>query len=287
MCAVTSDGGRHAGLTVACTQWLATPGAPEANLDSARCLISRAASAGADLVVLPEMWVCGYDPGSLASDAQLAAEAVPGPRADALAHTARQHSIWLFAGSVPERFGDLIYNTALVFDRDGNLATLHRKVHLYGPTMEPALFAQGDRLTSFSNAELGHVGVLICFDGDFPEAGLTLAAKGVDLVIMPSAYEWGARRYWDVHYPAAAIAGGQWWIMANQCGSTTAGTLLGASRVISPSGRIAAEACRAEPGQTPEPELLLCRIEDSAADLDSRRFAAMLRHSRRPEVYQT
>jgi predicted amidohydrolase len=273
------------GLLVACAQWLAIPGKPQANLASAAHWIGKAAEAGADLVVLPEMWPSGYDVGSLASDVATAAEPVPGQRTDMLAQLARRRRIWVFAGSVPERDSGRIYNTALVFNRAGDLVARHRKAHLYGPSGEPAVFAPGDELTSFTDSELGRVGLLVCFDGDFPEAALALAAWGVGLVILPSAYEWEARTYWDSYYPAAALASGQWWVMANQCGTTSSGTLLGASRVISPAGRIVAEARRADHDLTPGPELLLCRLDETAEDLDAREFAALLWRSRRPELY--
>jgi predicted amidohydrolase len=285
MVPVSANRQQGAGPLAACAQWLPEPGQHEANLKSASYWIGRAADAGADLVVLPELWASGYNASTLGADVAAAAEPVPGPRSDVIAGLARQHEMWVFAGSVPELDGERAYNTALAFDRNGKLAARHRKAHLYGPTGEPAVFCAGGHLTSFADAELGHVGLLVCFDGDFPEASLTLAARGVNLVILPSAYEWEARGYWDAYYPAAALASGQWWVMANQCGTTTSGTLLGASRVLSPAGRIAAEARRAEPGQTPEPELLLCRLEESPEDEEAREFAATLRRTCRPELY--
>jgi predicted amidohydrolase len=218
MSAAPSPPSRAAGLLVAAAQWLATPGDPAGNLEAARHWVGQAAAAGADMVVLPELWPCGYDVASLASDAAAAAEPVPGRRTEILGALARRYGIWVFAGSVPERDGDLICNTALVFNRDGALAARHRKAHLYVPTGEDALFAPGGRLTSFTDPELGHVAVTVCFDGDFPEVGQALAARGADLVIQPSAYEWEARAYWDRYYPAAALANGQWWVLVNQCG---------------------------------------------------------------------
>ncbi len=290
--------GREDGLVVAAAQWLATPGDPEANLAAARHWIGQAAAAGADLVVLPELWPCGYDMGSLARDAAAAAEPVPGPRTEVLGALARQHGIWVFAGSVPERDGDLICNTALVFNRDGVLVARHRKAHLYRPTGEHALFAPGRRLTSFSDPELGHVAVTVCYDGDFPEVGRALAARGADLVIQPSAYEWEAHAYWDRYYPGAALANGQWWVLVNQCGTTASGTLLGASKIISPAGEVLAEARRAAPPAAPEdpaqpsaaptdpePELLLCRLQETRETREARLFAELLRQTRQPGLY--
>jgi predicted amidohydrolase len=281
---------RPAGLLVAAAQWLATPGDPAGNLEAARHWIGQAAAAGADLVVLPELWPCGYDVATLASDAAAAAEPVPGPRTAALGALAERNGLWVFAGSVPERDGDAICNTALVFNRDGALVARHRKAHLYRPTGEHALFAPGGRLTSFSDPELGHVAVTVCYDGDFPEVGRALAARGADLVIQPSAYEWEAAAYWDRYYPGAALAGGQWWVLVNQCGTTGSGTLLGASKVISPAGEVLAEARRAVPPTTgppatPEPELLLCRLQETEETKEARAFAELLRQARRPGLY--
>src|ERR1700751_1165165 len=164
---MSATNARAAGLLVAAAQWLATPGEPGGNLDAARHWVG--AGAAAALVVLPELWPCGYDVPSLASDAAAAAEPVPGSRTEALGALAQRHGIWVFAGSVPERDGDAICNTAVVFNRDGALVARHRKAHLYCPTGEDAVFASGGRLTSFTDPELGHVAVTVCFDGDFPE----------------------------------------------------------------------------------------------------------------------
>ncbi len=282
-----SPGIRPTGLLVAVAQWLATPGDPRANLEAAQHWIDRAAAAGADLIVLPELWACGYDVASLASDAAAAAQPVPGPLTETLGTLARQHGLWVFAGTVPERDGDRIFNTATVFSRAGDLIAVHRKAHLYIPTGEDAVFAAGPGLTTFTDPELGHVAVTVCYDGDFPEVASALAARGADLVIQPAAYEWEARAYWDRYYPGAALANGQWWVLANQCGSTMSGTLLGASKIISPAGAVLAEARRAAPPPAvpPEPELLLGRLEETEDTKDARAFAEQLRAGRRGDIY--
>ena len=269
-------------LLVAVAQWLALPGRPDTNLEAAIAWIERAGAAGADLVVLPELWLCGYDMASLRADVQASAEPVPGPRTRTLAAVARRLRMWVFAGSLPERHGDEMYNTAVVFNREGTIVAQHRKVHLYRPTREDAIFKAGSALTSFADAELGNVGVTLCFDGDFPEVARVLGERGVDLVVQSNAYEWEARSYWDLFYPATALTNGQWWILANQCGTTSAGTLLGASRVISPAGTVVSEARRTQLGQTPEPELLLCRLSESAETAQARTFARVLREERSP-----
>ncbi len=237
-------------------QWLPEPGQPERNLATALRLTRELAGRGADLIVLPELWPCGFDWGTLRQDAAGAAEALDGPRCAALADCARQLGVWLAAGSVPERDGGAIYNTALLFDRSGQLRAWHRKAHLYQPLGETEIFTPGGRLTVCPTGEFGTVGLTVCFDGDFPEVARALRDAGAGLVIQPCAYEAAAQQWWRALYPAHAISNGQWWIMANQCGSNPSGTLLGESQVISPTGHVVARARGAGDGQTPPAELM-------------------------------
>lgn len=246
-------------------QWLPSPGRPELNLAQALAQVAALARRGADLVVLPELWPCGYDVATLATDAAAAAEPLDGPRTRALSTAVRDHGVWLAAGSVPERDGTAIHNTALLFDRSGQLRAWHRKTHLYAPTGEDAIFTPGDRLTVCHTGELGVVGLCVCFDGDFPETAHGLRQAGATLVIAPAAYEAEARDWWETLYPAAALANGQWWVMANQCGATGSGTLLGASQVLSPSGAVVARAVAAEAGACPPAEPLTVTLPVRAA----------------------
>lgn len=119
--------------------------------------MGRLAQAGCDLVVLPEMWPSGYDPTTLARDVAGAAETLDGPRATALSAAAREAGVWLAAGSVPERDGTDLFDTALMYSRDGDLVASHRKAHIYGEA-ERSVFAAGDRITTVETDELGIVG---------------------------------------------------------------------------------------------------------------------------------
>jgi len=247
-------------LTVGIAQWLPAPGRPRENLDTALRLVGELARRGCDLVVLPELWPCGYDSRSLARDAADAAEPLTGARAAELSECAHDLRIWLAAGSVPERDGPALYNTALLYDRRGRLAAWHRKVHLYSPLAEDKIFVPGDRLTVCRTDELGVIGLSVCFDGDFPETARALRRAGAALVVQPSAYETGARSWWRTLYPAAALSNGQWWVLANQCGTNPSGTLLGESQVLSPWGEVVAKAATARDGETLGSELLVVGV---------------------------
>jgi predicted amidohydrolase len=271
-------------VVVGIAQWLPRPGQASENLAAAVRLSGDLARRGADLVVLPELWPCGFDWGSLRRDAASAAETLDGPRCAALAACARDLGVWLAAGSVPESHDGALYNTALLFDRRGRLRAWHRKAHLYSPLGETDIFAPGDRLTVCPTDEFGMVGLTVCFDGDFPEVARAMRDAGATLVVQPSAYEAAARVWWRTLYPAHALSNGQWWVLANQCGTNPSGTLLGESQVISPSGDVLAKARGARDGETPPAELMTVTLsltsELARAELDS----GVLLSSRRPDL---
>lgn len=241
--------------TVGIAQWLPQCDEPEKNLRDALRFVDELAGRGCELVVLPELWPCGYDPATLARDAGAAAERLDGPRGRALSAAAQAAGVWLFAGTVPERDGASLYNTAVVYGPDGALAAAHRKVHLYTPLGEDAVFGAGDEPTVVEIDGVGAVGLSVCFDGDHPAYARRLRDLGARIVIEPAAYETPAETWWDVLYPANALVNGQWWVMANQCG----GELLGKSKVIAPDATTVAQAGRV--GQTSEPELLVVTVD--------------------------
>jgi predicted amidohydrolase len=232
-------------LRIGLAQWHPTPGAPERNLTDAAEMIGAAGRAGCRLVVMPELWASGYDPGTLTADIAAAAEPLDGPRGTVLSGLAREHQLWLCAGSVPELDNDRHYNTTPLYAPDGRLVASHRKFHRYLPGGEDRAFEAGTGPTVYDpgNGDPA-IGLAVCFDGDFPETGRALRAAGARIVLEPAAYEYAAESWWDSLYPAHALANGQWWILVNQSG----GSCFGRSRVISPTGAIVTEAARTAPG---------------------------------------
>lgn len=270
---------------VGLAQWLAVPGQPELNEVTAARAIRELASRGAAVVVLPELWVCGYDPRSLAADAGAAAEPLPGPRLRRLAALARETGVLLCPGSLPEARDGCLYNTAVLLDADGHLLLSHRKAHLYPAGGEPDVFAPGSRLATVWTRELGQVGLLVCFDGDFPESARTLARQGAGVVLLPSAYESAAATWWDILYPANALANGQWWLMANQHGDNGGLELLGGSQVIGPDGVVRAAAPRG-PAVAGECSYLVYRLPLRESLRQARAESGALLSGRRPELYR-
>lgn len=258
-------------VTIGLAQWLPRRGEPEENLRAALGFIGSLADRGCDLVVLPELWPCGYEVSALEREARAAAEPIDGPRGRALSAAAREHGIWLFAGSVPELDGDLLYNTAAVYDPRGHLVAAHRKVHLYTPLGEGEVFAAGREPTVLHVDGIGTVGISTCFDGDHPEYARQLNALGAHVVVAPCAYEVGTESWWDLLYPANALVNGQWWVMVNQCGED----LLGKSRIIAPDGSVVAQAGRIGEGED-APELLVATLDLEAGIREAERTASAL-----------
>jgi predicted amidohydrolase len=275
--------------TIGIAQWLPVPGELELNQETARAAVAELAARGADLVVLPEMWLTGYDPGHLAEHSGRAAEPLDGPLVARLRSWAREQSVMLCAGTIPELDGSDVYNTAVLIDADGELLTAHRKVHLYRPGGEHLAFAAGSSLRVVETSRLGPVGVLVCFDGDFCESARTLALAGAGLVILPSAYETAAERWWDLLYPAQALGNAQWWVMANQCGDNGSIEFLGGSRVIAPDGEIVAALPRTGSGSgagSGGVEYLIAEIKLGQRLQAARQEAGILLTDRRPDVYR-
>jgi predicted amidohydrolase len=243
-------------------QWRPVAGAPDLNLAAAAELIAAAGRAHCDLVVMPELWPAGYDAATLAADVASAAEPLDGPRGVALAGLAREHGLWLQGGSVPERDGEHIYNTAPLYAPDGRLVARHRKFHLYAPGGEPRAFEAGEGPTVYAPAgDAPAIGLSVCFDGDFPETARALREAGARLVLAPSAYEYAAESWWERLYPAHALANGQWWILVNQAGGPADSGCFGRSRIISPRGDIVAEAPRATPGIDATAQLTVTEVD--------------------------
>lgn len=196
--------------------------------------------AGDDLVVLPELWTAGawaYDRW------QDDAEPVDGPTAAALSAAAREAGVWLHAGSVVERDGDgTLYNTALLFDRSGELRGCYRKIHRYGfDTGEATLMGGGDAVVTVPT-DFGVVGMAICYDLRFPELFRGLLDAGAELIVVPAAWPAARLTHWRLLTRTRALEE-QVFLLAC-CATGTHGDMCqaGHSVVVDPWGTVLGEA---------------------------------------------
>jgi len=148
------------------------------NLDQFAELIEVAAEKGADIVCLPE----GATMAGTRMNYIEASEPVPGPTTEYLGQLSRKHKMYIVAG-ILEREGEVVYNTAVLMDREGNVAGKYRKVCLPREEIVGGV-TPGDALPVFQT-DFGTIGILICWDITFPETARTLAMKGAELILLP------------------------------------------------------------------------------------------------------
>jgi predicted amidohydrolase len=225
------------------------------------------AQRGADLLVLPELWV----PGGFAHDswAELA-EPLDGPVLSQLAAAARDVGAVVHIGSVVERarpgegrrHGR--YNTSVVLDRDGTALAVYRKIHRFGfGAGEQVLLDGGDRLVTFRmpvatpgpepaerqvagrSPDPGPapvVGLAICYDLRFPELFRLLLDAGAELFCVPAAWPASRIGHWSLLGRARAVENQCLVLACNAVGVSSGVRLGGHSQVVAPTGEVLAEA---------------------------------------------
>lgn len=174
---------RHeAAVTVACIQMEPKVGEKDRNVARSVDLINTAADDGAVLVVLPELANSGYVFESR-EEAFALAEPIPGgPTCKAWAEVAAHRGLWIVAG-IAEKAGDVLYNSAVLIGPKGHVGTF-RKVHLWNE--ENLFFEPGDLGFPVFRTPIGRIGMMICYDGWFPEAWRLCALQGADIVCVPT-----------------------------------------------------------------------------------------------------
>ncbi|MEZ0049735.1 putative amidohydrolase [Mycobacterium sp. MAA66] len=231
-------------LFVALAQYAPLVGAdPIGQLESqAAAIAGRAAEL--DLLVFPEIHLCGDCDLADDSNAWLLAAAEPlnGPRAQALGQVAARLGIWLIPGSVPELGDDnRVYNTQLVFSPDGRLVSSYRKVFPWRPF---ETWSAGHEFTVYDMPGTGRGGLSICYDAWFPEATRSVAWMGAEFVVNVVKTIGADRRQERVLAQANAIVNQVFMLSVNAAGPV--GT--GGSIVCDPEGTVIADLPGAEPG---------------------------------------
>jgi predicted amidohydrolase len=245
---------------------------PEDNREIMARVARDSAAEGCNLVMFPELFASGYNIGERMFDL---AEPVDGPTAEALAAAARENDIAILAG-YPERDGEAVYNSAMLIGPDGKRLANARKTHLFGP-MEKRLFTPGEELTLATLGDL-RIGILICYDVEFPEAVRTLALQGAALVAVPTALMHPFERVAQWLLPVRAFENQVFVAYANRCGREGDIEYCGASCIIAPDGSELARARKAE-------ELLVANLDPTA--FEQARSDNPYLSDRRPELYRS
>lgn len=233
------------------------------NLEAVRRLARRAAGRGARVVVLPENFALMGDE----ADKREHAEPLPAPPCEpaalegtrvarAVSELARELSVWLVAGGMPERSDDEArpFNTACVFDPEGALTQRYRKVHLFdvelgagGSYRESASTSAGDEPV-VADVDGAKVGLSICYDVRFPELYRALSSKGAEVLVVPAAFTLDTGKdHWEVLLRARAIEAQSFVVAAAQWGTHPRGRrTFGRSMIVDPWGTVLAQASEGE-----------------------------------------
>ena len=164
----------------------------QGNIERLKANIRRAASDGAELVVLQELhnglYFCQTEDTRLFD----LAEPIPGPSTETFGELARELGIVLVLSLFERRAPGLYHNTAVVLERDGSIAGKYRKMHIPDDPAyyEKFYFTPGDLGFEPIDTSVGRLGVLVCWDQWYPEAARLMAMRGADLLIYPTAIGW-------------------------------------------------------------------------------------------------
>lgn len=231
-----------------------------------------ASAAGARMLVCPEMSDTGYHIGDRAHDL---AEPVVGPYAASVAGLCRETGVAIVHG-YPERSRDGVHNATQVIDRDGTRLADYRKCHLFGE-IDRAVFVAGDRLVVQFPLDDLTVGLLTCYDVEFPEAVRAHALAGTDLLVVPTGLMVPFDLVSEVLVPARAYESQLFIAYVNRCGVEGELTYCGSSCLVAPDGRVLARAGGDE-------ELLVVDVDREVLRV-SRSVNTHLQ-DRRPELYR-
>jgi predicted amidohydrolase len=260
-------------MRIAIYQGPAEPGSIARNLRLLEQRAAEAASAAADLLICPEMFLSGYHIG--ARMAARLAEPADGPAFAAASAIARKNGLAVLYGYPEQGAQGAIFNAARLISREGHGLANYRKCHLFGK-LDRGMFRAGSGPLAVVDLDGVRVGLLICYDIEFPESARLLALAGADLVAVPTALMDPFEVVTRTLVPARALENQVFVAYANRCGREGDLSYCGQSCVIGPDGADLARAGRAE-------ELIV-------ADIDLDRLAAARRDNtyladRRPELY--
>jgi predicted amidohydrolase len=230
---------------LAAAQISARPGGKKANLERIGLWAERADSLGVDLVCFPELCTTAL----AALPAVELAEPIPGPTTDQLAAMAGQHGLWMVVGMIEANPTGRPYNSAVVIDPAGAVASIYRKIYLFSGERDG--FARGAQ-PCLVDLPFARAAVTICYDFIFPNYIAGLVDRGAELILHPTNWlttdSWVGLGYSQQEYRAVgitrAVENTVWFLSANRYGpsdESAAYSSIGQSAIIAPWGKVLAE----------------------------------------------
>lgn len=246
---------------------------PDDNLRHAVMKVKEAATKGAKVVCLPELFRSQYFCQREEVGFFDLAESVPGPTTKALGEVAKSLGVVIVAPVFEKRAAGVYYNSAAVIEKDATIAGLYRKMHIPDDPSyyEKFYFAPGDLGFQSFHTSVGTIGTLICWDQWYPEAARLTALRGAEVIFYPTAIGWHPREKaqhgvaqrdsWRTIQRSHAVANGVYVASVNRIGHEVprdggAGLeFWGSSFIADPQGVVIAEA------SVDKEEILLAEVD--------------------------
>ena len=247
-------------FTAACAQIAITPNAIAENLEKIEAWLERAVKENeTDLILFPETITTGFSPGMGAEELWDLVDSIPGRITEPIVRAARNLGVHVVLPTYergPER--GVVYNSAALINPQGEVVGVYRKTHLFpterlsGPSTSSGRSpSTGSGRSGWSTpgteapvfqTELGTIGMIICYDGDFPELSRVLAIKGAEVIVRPAALLCSFE-IWEMTNRARAYDNHVYMVACNAIGPDAGGNYyFGHSQIVSPIAQVLAQA---------------------------------------------
>lgn len=225
-------------MKVACLQMNMQFCQPDWNFAHAAEMVEQAMAQAPDVLVLPETWNTGFFPHE---NLEALCDTDGSRVKEEMGALAKKLHVNIVAGSVSNLRDGKVYNTAMVFDREGTCIASYDKTHLFTPMGEDDYFTPGDHLCTFTLDGV-KCGIIICYDVRFPELTRSLTVPGLDMLFVVS--QWPKVRTFHLRSltTARAIENQMFVVCCNSCGTASETVYGGNSAIIDPWGETIALA---------------------------------------------
>ncbi|MGI6666860.1 MAG: nitrilase-related carbon-nitrogen hydrolase [Bacillota bacterium] len=220
-------------VSIGLAQTRAVLGDVKANIQNAVSMIRQAARMGADIVLLPELCFTGYQMELLGAKVHALSDEWRLRIDESMGAVTAECGVYAIAG-LCVRDGELYYNAAHLYDRDGQRAGEYRKAFAFAA--ERYYFARGGEFPVF-DTDFGKIGILICYDIGFPEPARYLCASGAEVVFVLAAWRAQDEHAWNLNVPSRALENQCFAAAVNHAGVFGDLRLFGRSLVCGPDGR--------------------------------------------------
>jgi predicted amidohydrolase len=247
----------------------------EVNLRKAESLIDKAASQKVNLLVLQELFNLDYVSFTRRDKAVFDyAEPITGETTQRIAERAAKHGMHIVSPIYEKAAPGIYYNTAVLMGPEGKILGKYRKTHIPAiKSLEKLYFRPAAEYPVFKT-ELGTIGIVICYDRQFPENWRTLTLQGAEVIVAPSA-TW-IKHSWEFLARCRAYENGVFAIVVNRVGKEDEMEYFGNSIIVSPRGEVLAKG-----GSTDE----IVSTEIDLEEVSKTRLEIPFLRDLRPELY--